>query len=89
VPGTVERLEAHGRLVYLRARPETLLGRVGEGRERPLLRGLDPPARLARLAELLARREADYARAAIVVDVDEGGVEAVVERILARLAADA
>jgi shikimate kinase len=87
VPGTVERLEAHGRLVYLRARPETLLGRVGEGRERPLLRGLDAPARLARLAELLARREADYARAAIVVDVDEGGVEAVVERILARLAA--
>jgi shikimate kinase len=89
VPGTVERLEAHGRLVYLRARPQTLLGRLGEGRERPLLRGLDPAARLARLRELLAEREADYARAAIVVDVDEAGVEAVVERVLARLATSA
>ena len=87
VPGTRERLEAHGRLVYLRARPETLLARVGEGSERPLLRGLDGEARKERLRALLARRAADYARAAIVVDVDEGGVEAVVDRVVARLGA--
>ncbi len=89
VPGTLERLEASGRLVYLRARPETLRARVGEAAQRPLLAGLDGDTRLARLRELLARREADYARAAIVVDVDEVGVDAVVDRIVARLAADA
>jgi shikimate kinase len=87
VPGTLERLEAHGRVVYLRARPETLLARVGTGEERPLLHGLDPAARGDRLRGLLERREADYARAGLVVDVDEASVEIVAERIAAGLAA--
>jgi shikimate kinase len=86
VGGTLERLEAHGRLVYLRARPETLAARVGGAGERPLLRGLDAEGRRAKLGELLARREADYARADLVVDVDGADVEWVVSRIAARLA---
>jgi shikimate kinase len=89
VPGTLEKLEARGRLVYLRARPETLLARVGEAAERPLLRGLDAGGRRARLGELLARRERDYARAGLVVDVDDADVAAVVERVAARLAGPA
>jgi shikimate kinase len=89
VGGTLEKLEASGRVVYLRARPETLAARVGEGQARPLLAGLDAQGRRARLRELLARREADYARAGLVVDVDGVDLEVVVERVAARLAGPA
>jgi shikimate kinase len=89
VPGTLDRLQAHGRVVYLRARPETLAARVGEAGERPLLHGLDAEGRGARLRELLARREPDYARAAWVVDVDGAELETVVARVAAGLAGPA
>jgi shikimate kinase len=70
-----------GTLVWLRARPETLLARLGEGASRPLLAGLSGAARLARLRELLAAREPAYAAAPLVVDTDASAVEEVVERI--------
>lgn len=89
VPGTLEKLEAHGRLVYLRARPETLVARVGEAGARPLLRGLDAEGRRAKLGALLARREPDYARAGLVVDVDDADLETVVARVASRLAGPA
>ena len=85
-PGARERLSASGILVYLRARPETLLERVGDAEARPLLRGLSREARLARLVALLAEREPHYASASIVVDTDEAAEEDVAERIAARLA---
>lgn len=70
-PGAVERLLATGTLVYLRARPETLAARVGGADEgRPLLAGLDEPARLAKLRALLAERERFYLRAPLVIDTD-------------------
>jgi len=76
-----------GTIVWLRARPETLLARLGEGASRPLLAGLSGAARLARLRELLAAREPAYASAALVVDTDADGVDEVVERIARGLSA--
>ncbi len=84
-PGAVARLEASGKIVYLRARPETLLARVGEASGRPLLAGLDTAGRLARVRELLRAREAHYARAACIVDVDDGDADAVTDRVLQAL----
>lgn len=84
----VRRLVAGtGTLVWLRARPETLLARIGACEVRPLLAGLGAEARLARIRALLAAREADYARAAVAVETDAASVAEVAERI-ARLLAD-
>jgi shikimate kinase len=76
-----------GTLVWLRARPETLLARLGDADSRPLLAGLSAAARLARLRELLAEREPAYATAALAVDTDDAAVDDVVERIARALAA--
>jgi shikimate kinase len=75
-----------GTLVWLRAAPETLLARIGGGQDRPLLAGLAADERLARVRALLAAREADYARAAVVVETDAASVEEVAERIERALA---
>lgn len=76
-PGIAGPLGARGGcVVWLRARPDTLLARLGHAPDRPLLAGLEPEARAVRLGELLAAREADYAAAAsLVVDTDGRGVE--------------
>jgi shikimate kinase len=84
-PGAVERLLETGALVYLRARPETLAGRIGAEAGRPLLAGLDAAGRLAKLRALLAERERFYLRAPVVVDtdaLDEAGAAAEVLRRL-------
>ncbi|MDX1650477.1 MAG: shikimate kinase, partial [Myxococcota bacterium] len=87
--GVPERLAASGTVVWLRARPETLLARLGEGTGRPLLGGLDARSRAERLRALLAAREAAYARADRVVDTDGLGVDGVVEAVLRALEAAA
>ena len=69
-PGAAARLRASGCVVYLRARPAVLLARIGDPVGRPLLAGLSPAAREAKLAELLVEREPAYLTAAIVVDTD-------------------
>jgi len=86
-PGVADAAARAGTLVWLRARPETLLARLGDCAARPLLAGLAPAARLARLRELLEAREAGYARAPVVVDTDGAAPEDVAERIAADLAA--
>jgi shikimate kinase len=91
-PGVAARLRESGTVVYLRARPETLLARLGDACERPLLAGLDARGRRGRLAQLLAEREACYGRAHATVDTDALDVEAAcaaVERALAALAPQA
>lgn len=91
-PGAARRLAAAGVVVWLRARPETLARRVGEGPgadTRPLLRGLGTADRLRRLAELAATREPHYATARIVVDTDERSEGEVVEAIVRELSAGA
>lgn len=84
-PGAAERLAASGTVVWLRARPETLAARVGDADARPLLRGLGPEARIARIAELAAAREASYRTARIAVDTDELQAEQVARAIAERL----
>jgi shikimate kinase len=72
-------------LVWLEAAPETALARMGEAEDRPLLRGVDPRGRLARLAELLAARRAGYATARLRVATDRRSPEDVCEAVLAAL----
>jgi shikimate kinase len=84
-PGVPELLEGSGTVVYLRARPETLLSRLGHCLDRPLLRDLAPAQREARLAALLGERGAAYECADIVVDTDAGGIPEVVESVVRRL----
>ena len=76
---------AAGTSVYLRARPETLLARVGTAEARPLLAGLDAAGRLARLRELLTARESAYAAARERVDTDDRSVDEVAVEVAARL----
>lgn len=84
-PGVAERLLATGTLVYLRARPETLAARVSDDASRPLLAGLDLPARLAKIRSLLAEREPSYLRADLVVDTDALDPEALSAELVRRL----
>jgi shikimate kinase len=88
-PGARERLASTGTLVYLRARPGTLLARLGDARGRPLLAGLPPKAQAERLSELLARRRAAYESAAIAIDTDDLAPDAVVEALAGRLEKEA
>ena len=80
-PGAPERLGRCATVVYLRASPERLLQRVGDGSSRPILRGLDGPGRLARLREVAADREASYQTARLVIDTDESTISQVVAKI--------
>jgi shikimate kinase len=74
-------LSASGRVVWLRARPETLAARVGDGAGRPLLDG-DPAGALRALD---AVRRPLYAMVADeTVDVDELSPEEVAAHILER-----
>ncbi len=88
-PGIAESLAASGTIVYLRARPETLLRRVGAGETRPLLRGLEPAARLEKIRVLLGERARHYERAQVVIDTDDADVETVAREIARRLRIDA
>lgn len=69
-PGAPEKLAALGTVVYLRARPATLLERIGDGSRRPLLAGLSREERLERLISLLEERVEAYESASVVVDVE-------------------
>jgi 3-dehydroquinate synthase len=84
-PGAAARLAATGTIVYLRAKPETLLARIGNADGRPLLAGLDAAGRLVRVRDLLAARASHYQRAHHVIDVDDGDLEAVSARVLAAI----
>jgi shikimate kinase len=61
-------IAASGIVVWLRARPETLATRVGDGVGRPLL-GLDPAEAVQRLLDVRAPLYAELAD--VIIDVDE------------------
>jgi len=69
-PGAVARLRASGVVVYLRASVATLLARLGDCEDRPMLRGLTGDDRLRRVSQLLDERRHAYESAAVTVDVD-------------------
>lgn len=75
-------LREKGRLVWLDARPETIVERIGAAAERPLLAGLDRGGKLAKLEELREARLAAYATAEIRIETDALGAEAVCAAIL-------
>ncbi|HEY1652073.1 MAG TPA: shikimate kinase [Acidimicrobiales bacterium] len=68
-----------GTVIWLRARPQKLADRVGDGAGRPLL-GDDPGAALAHLAEERAPYYAEVADA--VIDVDDLSPDEVADRVL-------
>jgi shikimate kinase len=75
-------LRAGGAVVWLRARPETLVRRVGSDVERPLLvADVDGPA--AALVRIEAERRALYEEVAgVVIDVDDLTPDDVAQRVL-------
>jgi shikimate kinase len=77
-------LRRSGTVCWLRARPETLAARVGDGAGRPLLER--DPARV--LATLNAERASLYEEVAdVIVDVDDLAPDAVVAIIIEKAAA--
>jgi shikimate kinase len=72
-------------VVCLRAKPETVLRRVEHDTNRPLLQGGD---RLAKITELLAKRQALYDAIAIQIDTEghqpADTAEAVINTCVAR-----
>lgn len=81
-PDNRRRLREGGPVVWLRARPDTLGARVGDGHGRPLLEQA-PEEALRRLDE--ARRPLYAELADLTVDVDGSSPSEVAERILAAL----
>jgi shikimate kinase len=74
------RMRDTGRVVWLRADPDVLAGRLGAGGERPLL--TDEPDRRARIAELIEERSKAYEDAAdYEIDTSRLSVEEVAMRI--------
>ena len=83
-PGAIEALLANGEVVYLRAAPETLMERITDASNRPLLAGLDRVAQVDRLKSLLAERDRFYRQARVHIDA-RGTQEEVTERIVVAL----
>jgi len=86
-PGALARLASRGTIVYLRARAETLLERIGDPASRPLLAGLDEAERLEQIQQLLEERRSAYQSAPVVIDVDDWDTAAIAVEIEAALAA--
>jgi shikimate kinase len=78
-PANVRAMAASGAVVWLRATPETLSRRVGDGSGRPLLAG-DVP--VDRLRSILAARSAAYGAAAdLTIDTDDLAAEDIAQEI--------
>jgi len=69
-------------VVWLQAKPETLLSRIGSISSRPLLHTDNP---LATLRDLAERRAADYGKAHITVTTDQLSAAAAVAAVLRAL----
>ena len=80
----VRHLKTSGRIVFLRAKKETLLPRLQSDRERPLLQ--TEKSLFARLDELLEKRAPIYEQVAdFTVDVDGKIPEGIVTEIVKRI----
>ena len=81
-----ERLLQSGTVVYLEASPETLVERVGDAANRPLLQGQDRKERLTTISELLEAREASYQQAHVTLQTEIWDAEELAAQLEARLA---
>lgn len=73
-------LKKLGKVIYLRARPETVYDRLKGDTTRPLLQCENPLERIRELME--SRREAYEECADVIIDVDELGMDAILSRIM-------
>lgn len=74
-----ELLHELGRVVYLRAKAETIYERLKHDTTRPLLQGENPQDKIR---TLMAQREENYAKAAdVIVDVDGKDFEQIISEI--------
>lgn len=79
----VENLKKGSRIVLLTARPETILERVQDSTERPLLNG---HMNVEYIAELMEKRREKYEAAAdIIVKTDGRSAENICEELICRL----
>jgi len=69
-----------GKVIYLRIRPETVYDRLKEDTTRPLLQCEDPLERIRELME--SRKDAYEACADVIIDVDELGMEDILNKIV-------
>ena len=83
-PRTRDTIRERGLSVWLRADLDTLVARTARSQKRPLLQGVDRPAKLA---ELMALRYPTYAEAHLTVDSLHGPVEHTVDSVLEALIA--
>ncbi len=75
----VDTMKSSGPVVWLRASAETLIRRLGNGRNRPLLAGGDLDRRVR---ELVEQRSGSYTNAAtLILDTDELTIEQVVDAV--------
>jgi 3-dehydroquinate synthase len=72
-------MRQHGWIVYLRARPETLLQRIQDTRSRPLLQTADTP--LQALQQIALQREPLYREADWIIETDALSLPQVVEQL--------
>ena len=79
----VREMNTTGRVVLLTASPETILERVKDSDERPLLRGRKNTEYISELMEI--RRPKYRAAADIIVDTDHKNVEEIAEEIVGKL----
>lgn len=79
----VQEMKKNGRVVLLTASPETILERVKDSDERPLLRGRKNTEYISELMEI--RRPKYSAAADVIVDTDNKSVEEIAEEIVAKL----
>lgn len=84
-PGAAEQLAALGTVVYLRAGLATLMARIGDASQRPMLAGMSPDEREQHLAELLAERTPAYESAQLVVDVDTWEGDSIAKQIASQV----
>ncbi|HMO51846.1 MAG TPA: shikimate kinase [Kiritimatiellia bacterium] len=81
-PDNLRDFAVGGRVFCLKAKPETILARVAQDTNRPLLQGED---RLAKISDLLARRQLLYDAIPEQVDTEGHRPADTAEAILARL----
>jgi shikimate kinase len=81
----VKHMQSHGLMVCLRARPETILERIGDAQERPLL--ANARDKRAEVERLLKERAPFYQQARLFVDTDGLSPSQVASRIEAEICA--
>jgi shikimate kinase len=78
-PVNVENLAKTGVVICLRAKPETILERIGHDMNRPLLRA---PDRMERIRELLAKRKTAYDSIPLQIETDGLATREVGRRVI-------